>query len=187
MKIALDFDDVCVDAESYKWQIFSQHTTNTSFETVSKASMVESGLLTYEQYEQIKLQLYTDIEGSLEHLKFREGAVEGISKLVSLGHTVEIVTARLGPALEVTKMILETASLQDTPVTGVGYGNSKNSSLSGFDIFIDDDPGHLVRAIGIVGRLFMMTTKENKDFEHEAITRVNNWAEFLEAVASIES
>lgn len=186
MKIALDFDDVCVDAESYKLQVFSKYTQSTNFEIVSKASMVESGLLTYEQYEQIKLQLYTDIEGSLENLKFREGAVEAITQLISLGHNVEIVTARLGPALEIAQLIIEASGL-DIPITGVGYGNSKNDSLNGFDIFIDDDPGHLVRAIGTVSKLFMMSTKENKDFEHESIARVNSWAEFLEAISSIES
>lgn len=186
MRIALDFDDVCVDAESYKHMTFARYTPNASFEVVSRSSIVESGLLSFEDYEKIKNEIYTDIEGSLENLKFRLGAVESIQRLVSLGYSVEVVTARFGPSLVVAEKILENAGLA-IPITGVGYGVSKNDSLAHFDVFIDDDPGHLTRAIGIVSRLFIMTTKENQHFEHPSITRVNGWEEFLDILTTMES
>mgnify|MGYP001492421684 CR=1 FL=1 len=178
MKIALDFDDVCTDTHAYKLAAFRQRLNDCSFEVASRATLVESGLITPEEYRRIQTEIYLDVEGSLEGLKFKTECVESIKALIAAGHQVSIVTARDGVTLDIARTLLNREGLE-LPMIGVGYGNSKTEALQDFDVFIDDDPNHVAALLGTGKRLFLMSTQENSNFEHPEILRVNNWEEFL--------
>lgn len=185
MRIALDFDDVIVDTEEYKRGYFADLGITLSEGYVSSA-LVEDGLISQEHYRMTKEAAYLDRERSLEMLLPRVGAVEGIRRLQQLGHTVEIVTARSEVSLGIAQAILQRQGLS-LNMHGVGYGSAKTEQLQDFDVFIDDDPKHLLPLLESGISLFLMSTKENADFDHPGITRVNSWEEFLGAVLATEA
>ncbi len=186
MNIALDFDDVCTDTHAYKYAAFQSRLGHGNFEYVSRTTLVDAGHLTISEYKAIQTEIYCDVEGSLDRLKFKSDCVTSIKNLIAAGHTVSIVTARDGIPLDIARMLLEREGLDLTTI-GVGYGNSKTEALKDFDVFIDDDPTHLVDLLGTGKRLYIMSTSENMQFEHPEIKRVNNWQEFFEEITSIEA
>lgn len=186
MRIALDFDDVCTDTEEFGVQAYQELAGLSGFEYASRTTLVNTGLITLDEYRTYQEQIYCDLDRAKEKLRFKEGFIEHVARLQEGGHTVGIVTARSGTALEIAQYLLSTQGL-NLPFVGVGYGNSKAEALKEYDVFIDDDPKNLMDVVDTGIKLFIMTTKENKEFSHPDIIRVSSWAEFYELVSSIES
>lgn len=180
MRIGLDFDGVCVDSHPLKAviarELFGVDIPSDFFQ---RKWVLESNLLTPEEYQRVG-----DVLFSRKHqLPEVKNAVGSIKKLLASGQHCEIITSRSGVTLEPVHLWMETEGLA-LPVTGVGYGISKEMACRGLDVFVDDDVTKLTPLVGCVETLIHFRWSHN---HHEllpnGIHQVDSWTmliDFLE-------
>lgn len=168
MKIRLDFDDVMVDTLEFKHVYFQKEGVSVEDQ---------------DRYLEVKKMLYRDLEASMNFLKFRVGALAGIQRLLEIGFDLKVVTQRGEVESEVARRLLNKVGMS-LEIISVGQNNSKLPYLTDCDAFVDDDPKNLLEAIDLVDKLFLMTTVENIEFNHEKIIRVNSWNELVDLLLS---
>lgn len=79
-----------------------------------------------------------------------EGSVEGVRKLLRLGHEPTFVTARNGRYEPLTRLWLDSWGLEEVPLV-----HARQKADTGHDVYFDDDPAQLLQV------------KQGVLFEHE--------------------
>ena len=184
MKIGLDFDGVITDCGDLK-SVAAKKLFNIDIpaDRFKKELVINSGLLTLEQYRIVQKTIYNDLGMGLG-MKPVKDALRMIRNLQKR-HSISIITSRDPESVKVAEAWMFKNKLS-IPIIGVGQETSKALALNGYDIFVDDDLEKLAQVKNIVPNLFLFSWEYNS---HEnnlgGIKRVNDWINLFEEISRI--
>ncbi len=187
MKIGLDFDGVisdCGQLKSYGARML--YGIEIPPERFKKELVVNSGILTLEQYRNLQKQIYETKEIGLTMLPV-DGVLEFVPRLYEEGYDLMVVTSRKeGPASEIAREWMRLKGL-NLHLVGVGSGVSKADACSGLDVYIDDDLDKLETLVDCVPNRYLFSWGYNQHIKiHKEIAkRINSWQHFYEEVSSL--
>lgn len=186
MKIGLDFDGVISDSGKLKSDMAKKHYgLDIPPERFKREIVISEGYMTGDGYRDLLNIVYGTREAGLLMEPVFE-MKESIEELLSMGHSVVVITSRVDEKLEIAK---EWSLRQGIKLdfTGVKYGTSKAEACAGLDVFIDDDFDKLEPLVGVVPHRFLFSWGYNNDVETGNIAkRVHSWNEFLQNIVSLE-
>jgi uncharacterized HAD superfamily protein len=183
MKIGLDFDGVITDSDKLKAELaFELFGKKIKPEQANKKYLFSNNVLTKEEYT--KVQQYAYINDKF-HNRLEEipGAIAGLRSLLEK-HEIKIITSRDGEALRLAKEWLKARDIE-CEMSGMGYGVSKHSAMTGEDVFVDDDLPKLEQLKGVVGRLILFNSRgifAEESAEDILVERVSSWDDLLKVL-----
>lgn len=191
MRIALDFDGVLSDCGALKTQqakrLFGLDIPTERFKkelVVKELAGEEDGVLTLAEYRKLQDVIYNDPEVGLT-MQPVSGMLEYLPRLLNEEHEVRIVTSRDGPKLDIAKAWTANHALE-LEFTGVGYGKSKASAVTGFDMFVDDDLDKIEPLISIVRHRFLFSWGYNAHVDvGDVAERIGSWEDLYLAIQEI--
>lgn len=185
MKIGLDFDGVITNLGKLKSLVAEKLLDKKIPESYfDREFALVNKFLTHEEHELVKQFAYFE-EEALPLTEPVSGALEYIGKLLADGHTIKVVTARDGKALEHAKKWLQKYELS-IPIEGVGFENDKREGVLGLDAFVDDYLIQLYEMRDIVPHRFLFSWGYNAKYnEKEYATRVSSWQELYEKLKAL--
>jgi len=182
MRIGLDFDGVISDCGQLKSMAAKRlYGLDIPPEKFKIELVIGEGHLTKEQYRELQRLIY----GTREYGFLMEPVahmLESVARLLSLEHTLIVITSRGQIELEVAKdwSISRGLSLD---FVGVGPGVSKAEACVGLDAYIDDDLDKLEPLVGIVPHLFLFSWGYNSHVDVRKVAkRVGSWLEFCKEI-----
>lgn len=178
MKIGLDFDGVISDCGKLKSDVARMlYGLDIPPSRFKKELLIESGLMTAEQYRKLQILIY----GTREYGFLMEpvaGVLQYLPRLIAEGHFPLVITSRFSEELSIAE---EWASSHNLPLefVGVGYGESKKEAAQEMDVYIDDDLDKLEPLVGVVPNLFLFSWGYNEHIKETGICeRVSSWEAF---------
>lgn len=186
MKIGLDFDGVISDCGQLKSDgARILYGVEIPPERFKKELIVDTGILTLEQYRHLQKQIYGTREIGLL-MKEVEGVVDYTQRLTSEGHNLTIITSRGIQESEIAREWMRLKSL-DLHLVGVGSGISKADACRGLDIYIDDDLDKLEPLVDSVPHRYLFSWGYNQHIQvpKEVAKRINSWQHFYDEVTSL--
>lgn len=142
--------------------------------------------ITLQKYRLLQKLVY-ETRGVGLRLEPVQGALEVIQRLLSIGHSVTVITSRSEAGVQIAK---EWTQINGLEINLVGAG--KNTTKAPLCLehrishFFDDDYHKLEPLAGIVPHRFLLSTKHNLHIEtDEAIGRVSTWEEIEQIVLSL--
>ncbi|MGB2761959.1 MAG: HAD hydrolase-like protein [Minisyncoccales bacterium] len=184
MEIGLDFDGVIIDREKLLMQAAEYlYRIKLSPKILKREILIESGILTKEQYNQLGRQIFETEEWGLR-MKPVQGVLEYLSKLQIDRHKIKIITSRGDIASDIAREWLKQKGIENIPVISVGYKNSKIEACQGLDIYIDDDLDKVESLVGVVPFLFLFSWpyNERSPINSSIIQRVYSWKHFYSEI-----
>jgi len=186
MRIGLDFDGVISDCGRLKCQGAKMlYGVEISPERFKKELVVDTGILTLEQYRHLQKQIYSNREIGLTMLPV-EGVFEFLPKLQQEGYDLMIVTSRGEKESEIAREWMKQKNIS-VKLVGVGGGVSKTDACRGLDVYIDDDLDKLEPLVGVVPNRFLFSWGYNQHIEVPQILakRVESWERFYQEVSRL--
>lgn len=185
MKIGLDFDGVIANTPALKAFVTKEHyNVDIDPHVFGTPYVTDARLLSRDLYNEIRDLVYNN-KDIATHLKPIEGAEEYIKKLQSEGHSVEVVTSRFGPSVEIAKEWLAAHGIP-LKLTAVGL-TSKRDAAQHLDLFIDDLLLKLYEIKDVVPHLYLYSWGYNEIYREDAFAkRVFNWEEFYNHVNKLQ-
>jgi len=187
MKIGLDFDGVISDCSRLKSDGAEQlYGLKIPPEKFKKELVVDTGILTLEQYRYLQKQIYGNREIGLKMLPV-SGVLEFVPRLRRDGHDLIIVTSRGELESKVAQEWMKLKGL-DLPLVWVGGGVSKVEACRGLDVYIDDDLDKLEPLVGVVPHRYLFSWGYNRHIEvPQAIAkRVESWEHFYNEISRLK-
>lgn len=186
MRIGLDFDGVISDCGRLKSD-GAKHLYGVEVppERFKKGLVVETGILTLDQYRYLQDQIYSTREIGLTMLPV-DDVLEFVPKLQQEGYDLRIVTSRGEPASEIAREWMRLKGL-DVHLTGIGGGISKADACKGLDVYIDDDLDKLEPLVDVVPHRYLFSWGYNQHIKvSQSIgKRIESWQHFYEEVSSL--
>jgi uncharacterized HAD superfamily protein len=187
MKIGCDFDGFfsnCGQLKSDGAKFL--YGLNIPAEKFKKELVVDTGILTLNQYRHLQKQIYETREIGLTMLPI-DGVPEIPYKLQKDGHELAIVTSRGGQASQIAREWLEEKRL-DIPLIGIGGGVSKAKACEGLDAYVDDDMDKLLEVEKVVPNRYLFSQGYNQHINLPKSTgkRINSWQHFYEEISSLK-
>lgn len=187
MKIGLDFDGVISDCGRLKSDGAKQiYGVEIPPEKFKKELVVDTGILTLEQYRHLQKQIYGTREFGflMEPVK---GVLEFIPRLQRDGHKLKIVTSREEKELHIAREWMTNYGLEIQLISS-GVRMSKADACKGLDVYIDDDLDKLEPLVNIVPYRYLFSWGYNKHMEipSEVAQRINSWNAFYEEVRGLD-
>lgn len=182
MKIGLDFDGVISDCGQLKSDGARRiYGVEIPPERFKKELVVDTGILTLEQYRHLQKQIYGTREIGLTMLPV-DGVLELVPKLQQECYDLMVVTSRGEPESEIAREWMKLKGL-DLPLVGVGR-TSKADACQGLDIYIDDDLDKLEPLVNVVPNRFLFSWAYNLHIEvpENVAQRIQSWQHFYEEV-----
>lgn len=176
--IGLDFDGVVTNCGRLK-ALGAKKLFNVDIpeEDFKKEIVIGKGFLTPEQYKEVQVYVYGDMEMGL-YMEEVPDALQSIRELQK-EHQIIIVTSRTKQFADVAQEWLRLRNFH-LEIREVDYEKTKKDDTSGFDVFVDDDIEKLTDLIGHVPHLFLFDWSYNK--EHilpQGIQRVFSWNDLV--------
>lgn len=135
MRIGLDFDGVISDCGQLKSDGAKLlYGVEIPPERFKKELIVDTGILTLEQYRNLQKQIYGTREIGLTMLPVN-GVLELVPKLQQEGYDLVVVTSRGESESKIAREWMKQKSL-DLRLVGVGGGVSKADACRGLDVYI---------------------------------------------------
>ena len=192
MRIGLDFDGVVSDAGTLKsYGLKKLFGIELPPEKI-KREFIVGKILTLEQYEFLREQIYGTKEIGLLTEEV-PGMQEYTRRLMSKRHDLIIISSRGNKKTDPgkTDIALEWMKLHklSIPFIGIGEGVSKADACRGLDVYIDDDLDKLEPLVGIVQHRYLFSWGYNKHVEvpKEIAQRINSWQHFYEEISKLNS
>ncbi len=123
--------------------------------------------------------------GAYRNFEIIPGAIDALEKIVNAGHEIFYITNRPAYTKQDTVDIMEEHKLPHRE--NLFYANGDKAPIVNdlnIDVFVDDSSrilGNLVENTGV--KIYCMHFTHNRDVEHERITRIKDWDDFLLAEA----
>jgi len=186
MRIGLDFDGVisnCGQLKSDGAKLL--YGVEIPPEKFKKELVVDTGILTLEQYRHLQKQIYSTREIGLTMLPV-DGVLSLVPKLQQEGYDLMVVTSRGEPESEIAREWMKQKSL-DLHLVGVGGGVSKADACRGLDVYIDDDLDKLEPLVDSVPHRYLFSWGYNQHIPvpQEVAKRINSWQHFYDEVSSL--
>lgn len=183
MKIGLDFDGVISDCGKLKSGVAEKlYGVKIPPERFKKELVVDTGILTSEQYRHLQKQIYGTQEFGflMEPVK---GVLEFVPRLKRDRHNLKIVTSRGEKELNIAREWMTNYGLEIQLISS-GVRMSKADACKGLDVYIDDDLDKLEPLIDIVPHRYLFSWGYNQHMEipAEIAQRMNSWHHFYEEV-----
>jgi len=186
MRIGLDFDGVISDCGRLKSD-GAKHLYGVEIppERFKKELIVDSGILTLDEYKNLQKQIYGTREIGLTMLPV-DGVLELVPKLQQEGYDLRIVTSREEPASEIAREWMKSKGL-DIHLVGIGGGVSKADACKGLDVYIDDDLDKLEPLVDVVPHRYLFSWGYNQHIKvpKSVGKRIESWQHFYEEVSSL--
>jgi len=187
LDVGIDFDGIISDI-GYTKSIVAKILYGVEIAPELCSTPLVDELLTPTQHNTVRNIAY-DSKNIIEHMRFVDGSVDNIRKLLADGHNLEIITTRYTDVSVINAYrLLECEDLHKIPIINLKKGEHKDEVCKGKDVFFDDQFRYLEKLLGVVPHLFLLNWKYNAHVEVPAsINRVANWDEFYSCVNKIES
>lgn len=186
MKIGLDFDGVVSDCGQLKSDGAKLiYGIDIPPEKFKKELVVDTGILTADQYRHLQRQIYDNPKIGLTMLPV-DGALEFVPRLQQEGHDLMVVTSRGESESWIAREWMRQKDLE-LKLVAVGGGVSKTEACRGLDVYIDDDLDKLEPLVGVVPGRFLFSWGYNQHIEvSPAIAqRVRSWEHFYQEVSRL--
>jgi uncharacterized HAD superfamily protein len=174
LNIGLDFDGVYANSHILKPIVANKRFgVDIPAENFRRKLVVESGLLTLEQYILVGREAMV----GLHPIPLVDGATMYVKTLLAEKHSIRFITSRTEEFLEAAKKILCENGIS-LPIQGIGYGLSKTDACQSLDLYVDDDLEKLLPLSGKVEHLLFFSWPWNLyEKEPKEIQRVSSWWE----------
>ena len=186
MRIGLDFDGVISDCGRLKSQGAKMlYGFEIPPEKFKKELVVDTGILTLEQYRHLQKQIYSNREIGLTMLPV-DGIFEFLPKLQQEGYDLSIITSRGEIESEIAREWMKQKNIE-LKLVGVGGGVSKTDACRGLDVYIDDDLDKLEPLMGIVPNRLLFSWGYNQHIEvpPTIAQRIQSWEHFYQEVSKL--
>lgn len=161
--ICLDFDGVIADSGAYKRKVASALIGERVPLCEVSGERVRAGesRISQSEWEIVKRKVYFD-KGAINHIMSVKGSTIAIKRWLKGGHTVKVITARVGRVRADAVYWLKKRGIS-IPVIGVGPRRTKNPHLKNCDVFVDDDADRVSEAKDVVSKVFLFHWPYNDD------------------------
>lgn len=186
MKIGLDFDGVLSDCGQLKSDGAKLlYGVEIPPEKFKKELVVDTGILTLEQYRNLQKKVYENRENGLTMLPVK-GVLEFVPKLQQEGYDLIVVTSREEIGSEIAREWMRLKGLE-LYLVGIGGGVSKTEACKGLDVYIDDDLDKLEPLVDSVPNRYLFSWGYNKHIQipQSVAKRIESWRQFYEEVSSL--
>jgi uncharacterized HAD superfamily protein len=186
MRIGLDFDGVISDCGRLKSQGAKiLYGVEIPPEKFKKELVVDTGILTLEQYRHLQKQIYGTREIGLTMLPVG-GVLEFVPKLQQEGYDLMVVTSRDEAESEIAREWMKQKNIE-LKLVGVSGGVSKTDACRGLDVYIDDDLDKLEPLVGVVPNRFLFSWGYNQHIEvpPTIAQRIQSWEHFYQEVSKL--
>ena len=186
MRIGLDFDGVISDCGRLKSDAAKiLYGVEIPSERFKKELVVDTGILTTEQYKDLQRQIYGNREIGLSMLPV-DGVFEFLPRLQKEGHYLSIITSRGVPESEIALEWMKLKGLS-LDLMGVGGGVSKAGACKGLDVYIDDDLDKLETLVDVVPHRFLFSWGYNSHIKvpQNVAKRASSWKHFYEEISAL--
>lgn len=193
LRVGLDADGVILNGAEMKSRIIREvFGINVPPEKFCKKLVLESGVVSDDQYESMKTKAYnTEIALTF---KFIEEAKNCIRKMIDSGWYIPVITNRNENAAGFLRQLFSNHNLNLDVYSNGGSRNSIDGSvasklsivqrLGGLHTYVDDDIEKLIPLVGIVPDLVLFSQPYNLDEDVEGIggRRTYGWRELLNSL-----
>ena len=183
MRIGLDFDGVISDCGQLKSDGAKLlYGVEIPPEKFKKELVVDTGILTSEQYRHLQKQVYGTREIGLTMLPV-DGVLRFLPKLQREGYDLMVVTSRGESESEIAREWMRLKGLE-VLLVGVGGGISKADACKGLDVYIDDDLDKLEPLVDSVPYRYLFSWGYNQHIQvpKSVAKRIESWQHFYEEV-----
>lgn len=182
MEIGVNFDNTFVELGPLKSRVALWILKkDIPPEKFRRDIIIQEGLMTENEYYQLKLNIYGDKEFGMG-MELVDSVLYYLSRLMTDGHTISIVTLRHGIELEIAKEWCFARGIE-FDLIGVEPEQAKADVAEGFDAFVDDDINELNSLVGIVPNRFLFSWGYNLDVETSGVaTRVKSWEDLYRQI-----
>jgi uncharacterized HAD superfamily protein len=186
MRIGLDFDGVISDCGQLKSDgaklLYGVEIPSEKFK---KELVVNTGILTLEQYRDLQKQIYGNRDIGLTMLPVN-GVLEIVPRLQKEGYDLIVVTSRGESGSEIAREWMRRRGL-DLLLVGIGGGVSKADACRGLDVYIDDDLDKLEPLVDSVPNRYLFSWGYNRHVQvpQSIAKRIESWKHFYEEIFSL--
>ena len=183
MRIGLDFDGVISDCGQLKSEGTKLlYGIEIPPEKFKKELLVNTGILTAQQYKAVQMQVYGNREIGLKMLPV-DGVLEFLPRLQREGYDLMIVTSRGKSESEIAREWMRLKGLE-VHLVGVGGGVNKADACKGLDAYIDDDLDKLEPLVDSVPYRYLFSWGYNQHIQvpESVAKRIESWQHFYKEI-----